>query len=171
MDKEHVEKLVKTSLMLALALVFQIGFASFSQVVVGPLVNMVLFITVMMVSPLSAIFVGVLTPLVAFFVGIVNIFPLVPMIAIGNCILVLAFSQSEILLKNKVPSLVSVVVASLLKFVFLALAVRYLLPFFIPKVPKVLITVLSFNQFLTALTGGALALVIVNILKKVRKNR
>lgn len=63
------KKLVQTGLMLALALVFQVGFASFAQVAVGPLVNMVLIITAIMVSPISAILVGVLTPLVAFLMG------------------------------------------------------------------------------------------------------
>ena len=103
---------------LRLALVFQIGFASFAQIVVGPLVNMVLFITVMMVSPVSAMLVGVLTPLIAFLLGIMGMFPLVPVLAIGNMLLVIVFSlfyrQKNLFLNEYIGLFVS----ALVKFVF-----------------------------------------------------
>jgi len=166
-DEFTTKKLVQTGLMLALALVFQIGFASFAQIVVGPLVNMVLFITVMMVSPVSAMLVGVLTPLIAFLLGIMGMFPLVPVLAIGNMLLVIVFSlfyrQKNLFLNEYIGLFVS----ALVKFVFLALAVRIIVPLFVPKVPPVLVTALSFNQFLTAMVGGVFALIIVKTLNQV----
>jgi hypothetical protein len=167
MEKFTTKKLVQTGLMLALALVFQIGFASFAQIAVGPLVNMVLFITAIMVSPISAIFVGVLTPLVAFLVGIMGLFPLVPVIAAGNALLVIVFSLIYSRKKLVFGEYIGLVVAALVKFGFLAMAVRVIVPMFVPKVPPVLVTALSFNQFLTAIAGGVLALIIVKTLNKV----
>ncbi len=69
--------MVRTALLLALALVFQIGFSQFAQPVVGPLVNMTLFIATITVGTISAIIVGSLTPLVAFMLGIMPLFPVV----------------------------------------------------------------------------------------------
>lgn len=161
------KKLVQTGLMLALALVFQVGFASFAQVAVGPLVNMVLFITAMMVSPISAVFVGLLTPLVAFLMGIMGMFPLVPVIAIGNALLVVVFSYFYNKKTIKFNEYIGLIVSAFVKFAFLATAVRIILPMFVPKVPPVLVTALSFNQFITAMVGGVLALVIVKVLNKV----
>jgi len=167
MENFTTKKLVQTGLMLALALVFQIGFASFAQIAVGPLVNMVLFITAIMVSPISAIFVGVLTPLVAFLVGIMPLFPLVPVIAIGNTLLVIIFSLFYFQKKLAFGAYIGLVVSALVKFGFLAMAVRVIVPMFVLKVPPVLVTALSFNQFITAIVGGVLALVIVKAINKV----
>lgn len=162
-----VRKLVQTSLMLALSLVFQIGFANFAQPVVGPLVNMVLFITAALVSPWSAIAVGIITPLMAFIVGIMPMFPLVPVIMIGNGVLVAAFSYCYHQPKLKFGEYIGVVVAALFKFLFLATAIRHIVPLFVPKVPPTLVTALSFNQFVTAIIGGVIALIVIKSIKAV----
>ena len=161
------KKLVQTGLMLALALVFQIGFASFAQVAVGPLVNMVLLITVMMVSPLSAVLVGAFTPIIAFFVGIIPLFPLVPIIAIGNALLVVVFSLFYSKKKLIFSEYIGLVVGAFIKFAFLAMAIRLIVPMFVAKVPAPLVVAFSLNQFITAMVGGILALVIVKVLNKV----
>lgn len=161
------KKLVQTGLMLALALIFQIGFASFAQVAVGPLVNMVLLITVMMVSPISAVLVGTFTPIIAFFVGVIPLPPLVPVIAIGNALLVIVFSLFYSKKKIKFSEYLGLVAGAFVKFAFLAMAIRLIVPMFVAKVPGPLVTALSFNQFITAMVGGVLALVIVKVLDKV----
>jgi predicted membrane protein len=166
MNNNQTKKLIQTGLMLALALMFQIGFASFSQVLVGPLVNMVLFLTVLLIGPVAALFVGVITPLVAFMVGIMTLFPLVPVIGMGNGILVLLFYLIQRIIKSDIGKIVGVIGAAFFKFVFLAFSVRVILPLFVMKVPPVLVAALSFNQFITALVGGIIAFGLYKILKR-----
>ncbi len=168
--KLNVKKLVQTSLMIALSLVFQIGFTSFAQPVVGPLVNMVLMITAALISPISAVIVGVITPLVAFLVGLMPMFPLVPIIMIGNGILVAAFSYCYHQPWMKYGEYYGVIVAALFKFLFLTTAVRYLLPLVIPKVPAPLVVALGFAQFITATIGGIIALIVIKSIKSIVKN-
>ncbi len=168
-NKFTPKKLVLGGVMLALALVFQIGFASFAQPAVGPLVNMVLFVTAALVSPAIAVIVGCMTPLVAFAVGIMPMMPLVPVIAFGNAILVVGFSFCYYNPKMKFAEYIGVAVGAFFKFVFLATAVRQIVPLFVPKVPGPLVTALSFNQFITAIVGGAIAIVVITALKKVLK--
>lgn len=165
----NVRKLVQTGLMIALALVFQIGFASFAQSVVGPLVNLVLFVSVMMIGPLAGVTVGVITPLVAFLVGIMPLAPLVPVIMIGNALLVVVFHFSKQTIKFG--EYIGVVLAALFKFIFLATAVRQLLPLVMPKVPPKIIAAMGINQFITALVGGVIALVVAKALQAALKGR
>ncbi len=159
----NVKKLVQTGIMIALALVFQIGFASFAQPAVGPLVNMVLFITTIVVGPIAAICVGLITPLAAFLLGIMKLLPLVPIIMIGNALLVVVFYYTSKAFKYG--EYIGLGLAALFKFLFLLTAVNHLLPLFLSKVPAPIIAAFGFNQFVTALIGGGLALVIVRSLK------
>ncbi|WP_200791895.1 ECF transporter S component [Caloranaerobacter azorensis] len=155
--------LTRTGLMLALALVFQIGFRAFAQPAVGPLVNMVLIMSGALVGTLSGIIVGCLTPLIAFFVGIMPKFHLVPFIMIGNALLVVVFNY----IRNRVSKwgdYLGLVGAAFVKFIWLAFSVRYLIKLFIPKVPEKLIIALSLPQLYTALVGGFLAVLIIKML-------
>ncbi|WP_207644732.1 ECF transporter S component [Caloranaerobacter ferrireducens] len=157
--------LTRTGLMLALALVFQIGFRAFAQPAVGPLVNMVLIMSGALVGTLSGIIVGCLTPLIAFFVGIMPKFPLIPFIMIGNALLVIIFNY----IRNKTSKwgdYLGLIGAAFVKFVWLAFSVRYLVKLFMPKVPAKLIVALSLPQLYTALIGGFLAVLIIKMLPK-----
>lgn len=154
------KKLVRTALLLSLALVFQIGFRQFAQPLVGPLINMTLILATLMVGPISAIFIGIMTPMIAFMVGILGLAPIIPIIAIGNALLVIGFYFISNIMKNKWGNWVGICIAALIKFGFLAMAVRVILPLFIPKVPPAVITTFSSPQLITALIGGILALII-----------
>lgn len=157
--------LTRTGLLLALALVFQIGFRAFAQPAVGPLVNMILIISGGLVGTLSGIIVGCLTPLIAFFVGIMPKFPLIPFIMVGNALLVIVFNY----IRNKIPewgAYLGFIAAAFVKYVWLAFSVRYLVKLFMPKVPAKLIVALSLPQLYTALIGGLLAVLIMKILPK-----
>lgn len=155
--------LTRTSVLLALALVFQIGFTQFAQPVVGPLVNMTLLIAAVVVGSLPAIVIGCLTPLMAFVLGIMPLLPLVPFIMLGNMLLILSFN----LIRRALPKygeIYGVIVAALLKFAFLAVSIRYLVTFFMEKVPPKIIAAFSLPQLYTALIGGFLAIIIVKYL-------
>lgn len=155
--------LTRTSVLLALALVFQIGFTQFAQPVVGPLVNMTLLIAAVVVGSLPAIIIGCLTPIMAFVLGIMPLLPLVPFIMLGNTLLILSFN----LIRRALPKygdIVGVIVAALLKYAFLAVSIRYLVTFFMEKVPPKIIAAFSLPQLYTALIGGFLAIIIVKYL-------
>jgi len=155
--------LTRTAVLLALALVFQIGFTQFAQPAVGPLVNMTLLIAAVVVGSMPAIVIGCLTPLMAFVLGIMPLLPIVPFIMVGNIILILSFNLTRKALP-KYGDIVGVIVAALLKFAFLAIAIRYFVTYFIAKVPPKLVTAFSLPQLYTALIGGFLAIIIVKYL-------
>jgi hypothetical protein len=155
--------LTRTSVLLALALVFQIGFTQFAQPAVGPLVNMTLLIAAVVVGSLPAIVIGCLTPIMAFVLGIMPLLPLVPFIMLGNTLLILSFN----LIRRALPKygdIIGVIVAAILKFAFLAVSIRYLVTFFMEKVPPKIIAAFSLPQLYTALIGGFLAIIIVKYL-------
>ncbi|HCX64777.1 MAG TPA: ECF transporter S component [Eubacteriaceae bacterium] len=158
MSKE-VRFITKTGFLLAIALVVQIGLAPFSQFVVGPLVNMVLLLAVILVGPWGAVTVGCLTPIVAFSVGIMGLLPVVPLIMLGNCVYVLVF---WILGRNR--RLIALIVSALAKFAVLAGGVRLLAWVFIPNLPAPVIATLSLPQLYTALLGGVVALLLLHYL-------
>ncbi|RKD32082.1 ECF transporter S component [Thermohalobacter berrensis] len=155
--------LVRTAILLALALVFQIGFRAFAQPLVGPLVNMVLILSAALVGTVSGVLVGCFTPLIAFAFGIMPLFPLVPFIMIGNSLLVIVFNAIRTRVSNY-GDYVGIVVAAFVKFVFLAFSVRQLLSLFIPKVPPKIIAAFSLPQLFTALIGGIVALIVIKFL-------
>lgn len=163
------KKLVRTALLLSLALIFQIGFRQFAQPLVGPLVNMTLLLAVLIVGPISGVIIGVLTPVVAFTLGIIGLAPLMPIIAIGNSLFVLIFYLVKENLNSKGEGWIAMILASIVKFGFLAMAVRIMLPLFLPKVPPAVIATFTLPQLYTALVGGGLALIIYPFIKKAIK--
>ncbi|WP_246451773.1 ECF transporter S component [Alkalicella caledoniensis] len=157
--------ITRTGLLLALALVFQLGFRLFAQPVVGPMVNFVLIFSAIYVGTLSGVIIGALTPLIAFMVGIMPLFPVVPFVMIGNALLVIVFNyiRQKIRLNT---NYVAVVVGALVKYGFLAISARYMVGLFIPVVPPPLVASLSLPQLYTALVGGGLAVVVAEVVGK-----
>lgn len=158
---KNVEFITKTALLMAVALVIQIGLAPFAQPVVGPLVNMVLLLSVVLVGPWGAVIVGCMTPIIAFLLGIMPLLPVIPVIMLGNCAYVLVFNAAG--QKNRI---IGVAAAALMKFLLLAGGVRFLVMFFLPNLPAPVVVALSLPQLYTALIGGALAMVIARYLPK-----
>ncbi|WP_242943792.1 ECF transporter S component [Peptoclostridium litorale] len=156
--------IARTGILLALAVIFQVGFRSFAQPLVGPLVNMTLIISVLSVGVASGLTIGCFTPLIAFFMGIMPLFPLVPIIMAGNAIFVSAFAFIRDRTSDSGEYL-ALVAAALLKFAFLAISVRKLLVIFIPKVPQSIVAAFSIPQLYTALAGGIIAIVLHKIIK------
>lgn len=163
--KMSASYIARTGILLALALLFQVGFQSFAQPAVGPLVNMVLILAALTVGPASGVIVGCFTPLVAFLLGIMPLFPLVPVIMIGNTLYVLIFEAVRKPMA-RYGEIAGVVIASGVKYAFLAFAVRKLLVLFMPKVPPQIVAAFSLPQLYTALVGGMLALLVYKLFKK-----
>lgn len=167
-----VQNLVRSGLLLAIAIVFQIigkNFPQIGQFLVGPAVNVVLLLTAYVCGTFYGIAVAALTPILALLVGQ---FPallasFIPFIMIGNAIYVLIFE----ILKNrtKIGQYIGVTLGSFLKFIFLyfsATSLVRLLSINIPqKALQKLAVMMGFPQLITALIGGVFAIIIIRILK------
>lgn len=156
--------ITRTAVLLALALVFQIGFRGAGQYIVGPLVNFVLIMSVYLVGSLAGVIVGCLTPLIAFFLGITPLFPIVPFIMVGNALYVIFFDFfKERIMKGG--EYFSLVISSLIKYAFLTLTVRYVVTLFVDVKPP-LVAAFSLPQLYTALIGGIIAIIVSKLLPK-----
>lgn len=161
-DRITTEFIAKTAMLLAIALVFQIGLKGIGQPLVGPLVNFVLIMSVYLVGTLSGLIVGFLTPLIAFFFGIIPFLPIVPFIMIGNGLYVFFFKFFKDRL-NSSKEIISIIISSIIKYLFLAISVRYIVVLFVQIPPKV-VAAFSIPQLYTALIGGILAFIVKTFL-------
>jgi len=167
------KKLVRSALLLALAIVIQaIGsrIPQVSQLFVGSVVNAVLIISVMICGTVWGCMIGGLTPLLAWLIGQLPapMGPFVPFIMLGNIILVLIFG----ILYNdsKVRQIAGIILGALLKFAFLYLSASKLVALFKLSIPKPitqkLVIMMGIPQLITALIGGFIALVLFDVLNK-----
>jgi len=156
MQQTRIRWISRTAILLAIALVFQMG--GFPQFITGPLVNTVLYLATMIVGWQGGILIGIFTPVIAAMRGILPppLAPLIPFIALGNAILVILFFWLKS--KNKI---FGIIIASLVKFLVLVSAVRLLV-----QVPPAVAQMMSFPQLITALAGGFIALLVMNIFKR-----
>ena len=148
MENNKIKFITRTGILLAVALVIQMG--GFPQPITGPLVNAVLYLSALLVGSWSGIIIGICTPVIAFMRGILPapLGPMIPFIALGNGILVVVFSLLE--RKSKV---LGIILASLVKYAILATTVK-----FIVEVPEKIAQIMSLSQLYTALSGGVIAL-------------
>jgi len=156
MHQTSIRKMSRTAILLAIALVFQMG--GFPQFITGPLVNTVLYLAAMIVGWQGGLIIGIFTPVIAAMRGILPppLAPLIPFIALGNAILVILF----FLLKSK-NKIAGIIIASVTKFLVLVSAVNLLV-----QVPPAIAQMMSFPQLVSALVGGFIALLVINIFKR-----
>ncbi|RXI50288.1 ECF transporter S component [Clostridium tetani] len=171
---KDIKKLIRASLLLALAIIAQAlgrSFPQVSQLFVGSIVNCILIISALTCSTYLGVLVGVLTPILAWVIGQLPapMASFVPFIAIGNGIYIILFA---LIYKREQSSrkYLSVVVASIFKYFFLFLSSSKLIYLFSLNIPKKvaekLVIMMGFPQLMTALIGGALALVLYEVLIK-----
>ena len=133
------------------------------QPITGPLVNALLLIATVLVGPFEAVMIGLVPSTVALASGTLPLplAPMVPFIMIGNALFVGLFYYSK-----KLGFLPAVIIAALIKFVFLAGTVRLLMSTMIKSelVAKLSI-MMSWPQLFTALTGGLIAYLLLKVLK------
>ncbi|MFD3158465.1 ECF transporter S component [Haloimpatiens sp. FM7330] len=167
------KNLVRSALLLAIAIIIQsIGrnIPQISQLFVGSIVNTILIIAAFVCGTSLAICVGALTPLLAWLIGQLPapMGPFVPFIMIGNALLILVFG----IIKNDstIRQIIGIILGSLCKFLFLYLSASKLINLLninLPsKIAKKLIIMMGLPQLITALIGGFIALILVNIMKK-----
>lgn len=172
---KKIRWITETAVLLALLVVLQGVTKPMGQLVTGSCVNAVLAITALLVGPAGGIAVAVISPVLAFLLGIAPQAVTVPAIMAGNTVFVVLLS---LLYGEKTARRVLAwLAAAAAKFVTLyvlvvkiicGLAAPALLAAGTLKEPmlKMLPTMFAWPQLFTALIGGALALVLVPMLKR-----
>ena len=175
MKKSRASQITQTAIFMALLLVLQSVTKPLGQFVTGASVNFVLIASVTMVGLLPGIVVAALSPFFAYMLGIGPAFiQLIPMIAIGNIVLVLCWHFIMKKFGEKTLSYcIAAAVGALAKFVTLYLGVvKLVIPFFmsLPEKQAAAISVMfGTTQLVTALLGGVVAIIVVPLVKKAVK--
>ena len=155
-DLMSVQKLTKLAILLGLTLTVQM--LGLPQPVTGPAVNGMLILSTLAIGPLGAALIGMLTPVLAFTRGILALplGPAIPFIIAANWAYVLIFAGLQ-----KVNKIVALGVGAVVKFLVLAVAVRFFL-----AVPPPVAKALQLPQLFTAVLGGLVALFVWKALVK-----
>lgn len=171
--------ITETAVMLALLVALQAITKPMGQLVTGSFVNAVLAVTVLVAGLYSGITVAVISPVLAYLLGIAPQILTVPAIMIGNCVFVtLLYYIAGKDSKKIIRQIVAWIVAAACKFAALYTIVVWLICGALAeallasgalKAPmlKALPATFSWPQLVTALIGGAVALMITPVLRKV----
>lgn len=177
---KKIRWITETAVMLAALVALQAVTKPLGQLVTGSCVNAVLAITVLLVGMSSGITVALISPVFAFLFGIAPNFVTVLPIMIGN----LSFVVILKLIPGKAPwlQILALITAAIVKFGVLYLLVVKLIcgvlagalmgqkigsvVVFAPPMLKMLPTMFAWPQLVTALIGGAVALLITPVLCK-----
>lgn len=157
MENSKIKFITRTGILLAVALVVQMG--GFPQPVTGPLINTVIYLAALLVNGWSGAIIGIFTPVIAFLRGILPppLAPLIPFIALGNAVLALIFAM--VMKKNKI---LGIIIAAAVKYFILSMAVG-----FIVSVPGKIAQMMGLPQLFTALIGGGIALIAYKTLEAI----
>ena len=164
-------QITQTAVLIALLVLLQSVTKAGGQIVTGSCVNAVLAVAAILFGIWTGVAVAVISPFFAFALGIgPQVIPIVPAIAVGNVIYVLVLhflcSTKGISLWRQATGLLC---AAACKFLALYLIVTQLLCNILPLPEKQVAafsTMFSWPQLVTALIGGAVALLIVPVLRK-----
>lgn len=171
----------ETAVMLALLVSLQAITKPLGQLVTGSCVNAVLAVTMLVAGLYSGITVAVISPVLAYLLGIAPQILTVPAIMAGNTVyVVLLYLIAGKNSRNIVRQVAAWAVAAFAKFAMLyAIVVWLICGVFAehllkagtlkPPMLKLLPATFSWPQLFTALIGGAIALLIVPVLRKALK--
>ena len=169
--KSSARWIAETAVMLALLVTLQYLTKPLGQFVTGSCVNAVLALTVLLAGQSSGFAVALISPWLAFILGIAPMPFVVPAIMVGNLVYVELLHQlADPKGKNILRQSIAWLVAAACKFAILFLVVHKFLKALLPapKAPQIL-AMFSWPQLVTALIGGAVALLLVPVLKKALK--
>ena len=176
--KKKIRWITETAIMLALLVTLQALTKPLGQLVTGSCVNTILAVSALVGGLGCGLTVAVISPILAFLLGIAPQILTVPTIMAGNAVFVFLLSVlADKSGKNLVKQGIAWVVSAAAKFVTLYVIVvkiicgvmaSSLLASGTLKEPmlKALPATFSWPQLFTALIGGAIALLIVPVLKK-----
>ena len=176
--KKKIRWITETGIMLALLVTLQALTKPLGQLVTGSCVNTILAVSALVGGLGCGLTVAVISPILAFLLGIAPQILTVPAIMAGNTVFVILLSLlADKTGKNLVKQVIAWVAAAGAKFVTLyVIVVKIICGVMAPsllaagtlKEPmlKALPATFSWPQLFTALIGGAIALLIVPVLKK-----
>jgi len=172
MSKVETKNIVKTSMLLATAIVIQLlgrTFPQINQFLVGPVINTILILTTFICGLKWGVLTSLLTPILAWLVGQLAppMAPFVPFIIIGNLVYVISFG---IFSKYKYGNYLGIIIGSIFKYLFLSLSATKVIQFLGINMPikifEKLAIMMSTPQLITALCGGIFAIILITILTK-----
>lgn len=181
--KKKIRWITETALMLALLVSLQAITKPLGQIVTGSCVNAILAISVLVGGLGCGLTVALISPVLAFLLGIAPMPLTVPVIMAGNCVYVLLLHLlADKAGKKPLKQLIAWVVAAAAKFAVLYLLVAKLICVVLadsliaagamkPPMVQALPVTFGVTQLITALLGGAVALVIVPVLRKALKKQ
>ena len=180
--KKKIRWITETAVLLALLIVLQWVTKPLGQIVTGSCVNAVLAVAALFVGLGGGLTVAFLSPLCAYLLGIAPNLVAVPAIMAGNAVFVLLLKliagNGKTLWKNVTAWLAAAVAKFAALYILVVVLIcgplsGSLLEAGLMKKPMIAVMTASFSwpQLVTALIGGALAFVLVPVLKKaLRKN-
>lgn len=142
-----------------IAVLFFIPALISNQAIVGPLVNAALILSLMYLGQDQAFVLAILPSTVALSSGLLPVVlaPMIPFIILSNIVYLKTFQ----VLSKKGSSIQAVIVAALLKSVFLTLIVHSIMfNLLSPTITDKLLNMMTWPQLWTATVGGGLALLI-----------
>lgn len=175
---KKIHWITETAIMLALLVTLQALTKPMGQLVTGSCVNAILAVSALVGGLSSGIIVALISPVLAFVLGIAPQILTVPAIMVGNTVYVVLLSLlADGTGKQLVRQAVAWVAAAVAKFAVLYAIVGWLICGVLSeslrasgalKAPmlKALPATFSWPQLVTALIGGAVALLIVPVLRK-----
>ena len=177
---KKIRWITETAVMMAMLIALQALTKPMGQLVTGSCVNAILAVTVLVCGLSSGVTVALLSPVFAFLFGIAPQVLTVPVIMLGNTAYVVLLSVLSGNGKKLWKSVVALAVAAVCKFGVLYLLVTQvicgvladgLLEKGLLKKPMLTALPATFStpQLITALVGGAVALLIVPVLRKALK--
>ena len=173
MKNKSVKFITETAVFLAMLIIFQSLSASLGQLVTGSLVNFVLIAACLLAGWKSGLVIALLSPFFAKLFGIGPIYPILPVVALGNATLVAVYAcVMKTGLDIKLRWAVSVVLAAVLKYAVLTVGVvKIVLPRVnvAEKQATKLAAMFGTTQLLTAAIGGILACLAVPLIRKAIK--
>ena len=167
--------ITETAVMIALLVALQWATKPLGQFVTGSCVNLVLGVSALVGGLWCGLTVALVSPFFAFLLGIGPAFlPIVPMVAVGNMVLVVILHLLASRDKIAVRSYLAVAVGAVTKFLALwLLIVKLVLPTLGVAEKQVAAISASFSwpQLVTAAIGGVLAVTIAPLIRKALRSK
>lgn len=171
-DKK-IQFITRTAIFLALLVAVQAMTAPLGNTIVtGSLVNMLLALCAVSMGIPSGLIVAVLSPVLAKLIGIGPLWEIVPLVMAANAVFVVLWSLlSRIKLEPPVVPLgIAAVGSAFAKFIFLYLTVvKGAIPLLLQlegNKAEIVSAMFSAPQLVSALIGGAIAIVLIPVIKK-----
>lgn len=134
------------------------------QAITGTIVNATLIIAAVILGRKEAIMIGIFPSLISMITGLLvpAVIPLIPFIIVSNIILILTF---DFLRKRNYWK--GIIYGSVAKFLLLSISGIILVKIFEwNSLAKIIAVMFSWQQLLTALSGGIVAYAVLRVLKK-----